>query len=143
MFAKVLAQESGLESCVDGVENEQDLERDRAKSAAGAAADAAARASLRGSQGEDGDDALVSRLRVLSYSPGPMLTGMHGKDTEMNGDAQHMRSARASPELQCWSRDLGDSGAFVDPDASAEKCVALLRSGTFENGTQVDWYDDV
>ena len=99
-----------------------------------------------GNDDGDGDDSgddgsVMSRLRVVSYSPGPMLTGMHGKDAEKNGDA-HMRSARASPELRRWSRALSESGAFVDEDASAEKCVALLRAGKFENGAQIDWYDD-
>jgi sepiapterin reductase len=74
----------------------------------------------------------ATKVRVLSYSPGPM-------DTDMQ------KTIRESPRVD---RALGDmyatmhaEGRLIPPAVSSRLGVQLTLSDAFENGAHVDYYD--
>ncbi|CAM9383375.1 unnamed protein product [Scytosiphon promiscuus] len=70
------------------------------------------------------EQASIGGLKVLNYAPGCMNTDM----------AREIRSAEQLEE------DL-QSGKYIEPVVSAEKCVRLVLSGTFVTGSHVDYWD--
>ena len=63
-------------------------------------------------------------LKVMNYSPGPMLTDM-------------LRSLRSPEQVEDGIR----TGKVVEPNVSAEKCVRLAFVGTFATGAHVYFKD--
>lgn len=78
------------------------------------------------------EQAPVGRVRVLSYSPGPMDTGMQEAFRE---------SPKVHPALASNYVKMKAEGTLVDPQESADRGVGLALSGTFETGAHVDYYD--
>lgn len=66
----------------------------------------------------------IGGLKVLNYSPGPMMTDM---SREIRSDEQFENDVR--------------EGKLIDPKLSAEKCVKLALGAKFANGAHVDFFD--
>lgn len=67
----------------------------------------------------------IGGLKVLTYSPGPMITDM----------ARELRS------VEQFENDV-NSGHLIDPKLSAEKCVRLVLGGLYPTETFVDVFDE-
>jgi sepiapterin reductase len=78
------------------------------------------------------EQAPAGLVRVLSYSPGPMDTGMQEVFRE---------SPLVHPDLAKTYVKMKAEGTLVDPSQSANRGVRLALSGTFESGAHVDYYD--
>jgi len=72
------------------------------------------------------------KLRVLNYSPGPL-------DTEMQ--RQIREGENVDKEIQAIYRDMYMNNVLVDPQVSADKCLALLLSDSYESGAHIDYYN--
>lgn len=78
------------------------------------------------------EQAPAGLVRVLSYSPGPMDTGMQEVFRE---------SPLVHPDLAKTYIKMKADGTLVDPSQSASRGVRLALSGAFESGAHVDYYD--
>ncbi|KAG2516526.1 hypothetical protein JM18_007542 [Phytophthora kernoviae] len=78
------------------------------------------------------EQALVGKVRVLSYSPGPM-------DTDMQKTIRD--SPLVSPDLRKQFADMKAQGTLIPPAVSSLRGVKLALSGEYENGAHVDYYD--
>lgn len=74
----------------------------------------------------------AGKVRVLSYSPGPM-------DTDMQKTIRE--SPQVDPELRKQFKDMKTQGTLIPPAQSSRRGVALAISGDYENGAHVDYYD--
>ncbi|GLE04099.1 hypothetical protein PINS_up013010 [Pythium insidiosum] len=72
------------------------------------------------------------RVRILSYSPGPM-------DTDMQSTLRE--SSRVHPEYVAMFNKLKADGTLLAPEASSRRGVRLVLSDSFESGAHVDYYD--
>lgn len=78
------------------------------------------------------EQAPAGLVSVLSYSPGPMDTGMQEAFRE---------SPLVHPDLAQAYVKMKAEGTLVDPNQSANRGVRLALSGAFESGAHVDYYD--
>ncbi|KAJ3296571.1 hypothetical protein HK104_001487 [Borealophlyctis nickersoniae] len=72
-----------------------------------------------------------SRVRVLSYAPGPM-------DTQMQ---TQIRSDMPDVPLKDAYIKMHQEGKLVNADDSAKALSKLLEEDTYENGAHIDFYD--
>ncbi|RLN49973.1 hypothetical protein BBJ28_00018119 [Nothophytophthora sp. Chile5] len=78
------------------------------------------------------EQAASGKVRVLSYSPGPM-------DTDMQQTIRE--SPRVDAELRQQFADMKTRGTLIPPAQSSRRGVKLAVSGDFETGDHVDYYD--
>ncbi|RLN71308.1 hypothetical protein BBJ28_00007317 [Nothophytophthora sp. Chile5] len=78
------------------------------------------------------EQAASGKVRVLSYSPGPM-------DTDMQQTIRE--SPRVDSELRQQYADMKTQGTLIPPAQSSRRGVKLAVSGDFETGDHVDYYD--
>ena len=69
-------------------------------------------------------------LRVLNYSPGPLVTDMTRK----------VASTTTDPDVQKMFQD-GVDGGFLTCAATVERLIGLLEGDKFESGAHVDYFD--
>jgi len=72
-------------------------------------------------------------VRVLSYSPGAVDTDM----LRYLGEKNHSETVREGV------KGLYENKVLLTPQQAASKLVTLLREDKFENGTMVDYFDEV
>lgn len=70
------------------------------------------------------------RLNVLNYSPGPVLTDMFNSICD-NGEYADL--SKSFTEVRNTS--------VLTPSETVEKLLNILASGSYENGTTIDFYD--
>ncbi|ETL93038.1 sepiapterin reductase [Phytophthora nicotianae] len=78
------------------------------------------------------EQAVVGKVRVLQYSPGPM-------DTDMQKTLRE--TPQLDPELRKQFADMKAQGTLIPPAQSSERGVKLAISGDYETGAHVDFYD--
>lgn len=78
------------------------------------------------------EQAASDKVRVLSYSPGPMDTGMQQVFRE---------SPMVHPKLAKNYITMKAEGTLVPPEKSSRRGVLLTLSGAFETGAHVDYYE--
>jgi sepiapterin reductase len=74
-----------------------------------------------------------SKLKVLSYQPGP-LKGTNMSKTILNDGMSHKAN-------ETYYKELEKSDKYVNCDDSASKLVSFLIKDDFESGSSVDYYD--
>lgn len=88
-------------------------------------------ASKEGVPGGASSGAPMPRVVTLSWAPGPMATAL---SADMRCSALHSPTAAMFDDMEA-------RGAFVDPKASADKLVRLLRGAPWKPAAHVDFYD--
>ncbi|GFR68664.1 sepiapterin reductase [Elysia marginata] len=72
-------------------------------------------------------------IRTLNYAPGPLPTDMLTTASEKTKDL----------DLKKWFEEQIAQKTLVDCDDSTRKLMAILDKNTFENGSHVDYYDEI
>lgn len=80
--------------------------------------------------GTAGSDAAA--VVTLNYAPGPLDTDMQRELRESETLERGMHAAFVG---------MAAAGTLISPNASADKCVALVLSGAYASGAHLDYYD--
>jgi sepiapterin reductase len=71
-------------------------------------------------------------VATLNWAPGPM-------DSELQRDIRGAPACDAG--IRSFFEDMAAKGTWVDMDVSAALCAKLVRTGAFESGAHLDFYD--
>ncbi|XP_059168194.1 sepiapterin reductase-like [Physella acuta] len=74
-----------------------------------------------------------SNMRTLNYAPGPLVTDMTDIACKNTKDM----------DLRNWFEEQMRNKTLVECDVSAQKLVLILQKNTFQNGSHIDYYDEI